>query len=258
MGQELTTMCACFDCVKELGQEVDMQHLDSMKIVINSENNSDEIEGFAYSDITACFDSIEEQFKALISEGSTGYDVIVDKDNCKVLSKEAPDGYILKYSWNIPYSAEKFKDFMSKPEMRKTWDGNVETNQVVGRYRETESIMYTKYKKFLTFDPRETLAYTKTIQLFGNIADITYSVESEKFPVQNGVVRVKLYVAGMYIEKIDPDESGNITRVTCLSHMDIGLPKNLNNIARKFAGTTIPPITKKIVTQLKKYVESQQ
>lgn len=241
-----------------MNQEVDMLGLDSMKIVINDEIGTEGIEGFDYNTITACYDSIEERFRTIVSEGSEGYDVIVDKDNCKVLSKEASDGYILKYSWLIPYTAENFKEFMSKPELRKTWDGNIDTSQVVGKYSQNETIMYTKYKKFLTFDPRETLAYTKTTSMNGNIADVTFSVESDKYPVSNGVVRVKLFVAGMYIERIDPDENGNLIRVTCLSHMDIGLPKNLNNIARKFAGTTIPPITKKIVTQLKKYMESQE
>ena len=259
MGQELTSMCSCFDTMKEMANEVDVQGRDSLKIVIHKEHPKiGEVEGFSHSSITAAFKSVQEKFEALILEGITGYDVIVEKDDCKVYSREAEEGYILKYTWLLPYTASKFKEFMDRVDLRKTWDANIDVIDEVGKFSENESIMYTKYKKFLTFDPRETLAYTTSTKVLGNLADITFSIESDKFPVESNVVRVKLYVAGLYIESIPEDEKGNQIKITTLSHMDVGLPKNLNNIARKFAGTTIPPLTKKINTQLKKFVESQE
>lgn len=254
MGQELTSMCTCFDSSKEQKEEMSFLKADP-EIQIPSINN--EVEGFNYSDIQSKFSSVQEDFISLINEGVTNYDTIVDKDNCKVYSREAENGYILKYTWNIAYSPSDFLAFIDKIDLRKSWDTNIEIVKNVAQFSKNESVVYTKYKKFLTFDPRDTLAFSKNIELFGNLAVVSFSLESDKYPIVDNIVRVKLYTAGMYIENIIPDENGNFCRVTCLSHMDVGLPKNLNNIARKFAGTTLPPITKKIVTQLKKYMDEK-
>ena len=257
MGQELTSMCSCFDTNKEIASEVDIR--DNSKISFPKEPHKiGEVEGFSHSSIRSTYKTIRDQFEAVILEGVSGYDLIVEKEDCKVYSREAPEGYILKYTWLLPYSALKFKEFMDRVDLWKTWDANIDVIDEIGKYSENESIMYTKYKKFLTFDPRETLAYTMSTKVFGNLADISFSVESEKFPIGPNVVRVKLYVAGIYIEDIPVDEKGNQIKVTTFSHMDVGLPKNLINIARKLAGTTIPPLTKKISIQLKKFVESQE
>lgn len=256
MGQELTGMCSCFDSSKEAKEEMSFNK-PGLEFDHNKEIVYKEIDGFNYSEIQEAYQSIEDQFISIINEGTANYDTIVDKDNCKVYSREAENGYILKYTWNIPFSPSDFLEFVDKVEMRKTWDANIETAKVVAQFSSNESVVYTKYKKFLTFDPRDTLAFSKNIELFGNLATVSFSLESEKYPIVDNIVRVKLFVAGMYVESIIPDEFGNFCRVTCLSHMDVGLPKNLNNIARKFAGTTLPPITKKIVTQLKKYLEAK-
>jgi hypothetical protein len=242
-----------------MASEVDVQGRDSSKIVIHKEQPKlGEIEGFSHASLRTAFTSVKAQFESLVSEGTTGYDVIVDKEECKVYSREAEEGYVLKYTWLVPYPALKFKEFMDRVDLRKTWDANIDVLDQIGKFTENEAITYTKYKKFLTFDPRETLAYTTSTKIFNNLADVTFSVESEKYPIESNIVRVKLYVAGLYLESIPEDEKGNLTKVTCFSHMDVGLPKNLNNIARKFAGTTIPPLTKKINTQMKKFVESQE
>ena len=84
----------------------------------------------------------------------------------------------------------------------------------IGKQGENESIMYTKYKKFLTFSPWETLAYTASTKVFGNFAYISFCVESEKFPIGPNPVRVKLFVAGIYIQDIPVDEKGNQIKVT--------------------------------------------
>ena len=145
-------------------------------------------------------------------------------------------------------------EFMDNVNLRKSWDKNIDSVGIIGQYNEHESILTTKYKKYLTFDPRETLTFSKTLTLGDNLADVTFSILSDLYPIKDKCVRVKLFVAGLYVEKIDPDTDGNITKITCVSHMDVGLPKALNNIARKFAGTTIPPLTKKIVIELKKHL----
>ena len=250
-------MCSCFDTSKEIASEVDVRD-NSKNFIPREQQKIGEVEGFSHPFISSTYKSIQGQFEAIILEGTSGYDLIVEKEDCKVFSREAEEGYVLKYIWLLPYSALKFKEFMDRVDLRKTWDANIDVIDEIGRYSETESIMYTKYKKFLTFDPRETLAYTKSTKVFGNLADVSFSVESEKFPIGPNVVRVKLYTAGVYIEDIPADEKGNQIKITTFSHMDVGLPKNLNNIARKFAGTTIPPLTKKISAQLKKFVESQE
>lgn len=270
MGQELSSMCTCFDTIQESKHEMSFIDSDSKskiregieKADDDSENENpfeqvEEIQGFKYSAVSKLAGPAVQNFTQLINEGVEGYDVIIDKENCKVYSREANDGYIIKYTWNVQYSPQEFMDFMDKAELRKTWDSNIDTINVLGFYNPKESIVYTKYKKFLTFDPRDTLAFCKSTTINGNLAEVTLSVESEAYPKGEKSVRVILYCAGLYAESIDPDDQGNKTKITCLSHMDVGLPKALNNVARKFAGTTIPPLTKKICTELKKYYSQQ-
>lgn len=258
MGQELSNMCSCFDKIQESKQEMSFNSPQDKSHVHEEIVVSDEIQGFDYAAVSKKVSNAVENFTQLICEGVTGYDVIFDKENCKVYSKEASEGYVLKYTWNVPYSPKEFMEFMDIVDLRKTWDSNIDNIKVIGFYNPKESIMYTRYKKFITFDPRETLAYNKSTHVNGNLAEITFSVQSDLYPVSDGAVRVNLYVAGLYAEHIEPDEFGNKTKVTCLSHMDVGLPKALNNVARKFAGTTIPPLTKKISTQLRKYYEESK
>jgi hypothetical protein len=255
MGQDFSNFCSCFDKIQESKQE--MMFVSGINDVPKpADIQKGEIDGFDYEEVVCLVNQAVTSFTELVDEGVQGYDVIYDKENCKVYSKEAPDGYILKYTWTLPCSPKDFMAFMDRIDLRKTWDSNIDLVQVLGEYSDKESIIYTKYKKFLTFDPRETLTYTRSMHIHGNLAGVTFSVESEKFPITNGAVRVKLFVAGLYAEEIPMDEMGNTTKVTCISHMDVGLPKALNNVARKFAGTTIPPLTKKICTQLKKHQEA--
>ena len=248
-------MCSCFDTHMESKSEIALPKEVGRPSQSFNKGKVQEIPGFDYSEISKMITTAKSNFTELINEGVTGYDVIFDKDNCKVYSKEAVDGYILKYTWNIPFSAKAFIDFMDNVDSRKNWDKNIEYIQVLGNYSDTETIITTKYKKFLTFDPRETLAYSNATTINGNLATVSFSVESDHYPIINKVVRVKLFVAGLYTESIEPDVDGNFTKITCVSHMDVGLPKGLNNIARKFAGTTVPPITKKIVSEMKKQSE---
>ena len=98
------------------------------------------------------------------------------------------------------------------------------------------------------------MTFSKALKIEDHLADISFSVYSDLFPISDKCTRVKLFAAGVFTEKIEPDEHGNITKITCASHLDIGLPKSLNNIARKFAGVTIPPLTKKINTELRRYL----
>ena len=121
---------------------------------------------------------------------------------------------MLKYIWHTQYTPKQFIDFMNKIEMRTVWDKHIDKVQLLGEFSETEGILLTKYKKYLFFEPRETLRYSKTLQHKENIADITFSVEIELYPVPQRTVRVKLFIAGMYTEGIESDEFGNITRIT--------------------------------------------
>lgn len=256
MGQDFSSMCSCFDSQLEHKTEVELPRVLENNFIHDHHIESTpctEILGFDRSFIQSRIGEVTEKFLELINEGIVGYDTIVEKDTCKVYSKSASEGYILKYTWKIPYTPQQFMDFMDKIEIRKSWDKNIEAIQPIGNYGGNEEILLTRYKTYLTFEPRETLAYTKVVDLNGVLAHVTFSVESDLYPVPPKTVRVQLFVAGTYAEKIEPDELGNICKVTCLSHMEVGLPKAFNDIARKFAGNTIPPITKKIVSELQKY-----
>ena len=250
-------MCSCFDNQLENKQEMHLQqHLSEP--FIHSENGSpNEVVGFSYEQILARIQPATDRFLELFSEGIEGYDTITDKENCKVYSKAASEGYVLKYIWYIQYTPKQFRDFMDRVDLRKNWDKNIDSVQVLGEFSEDEAIMLTKYKKYLTFEPRETLTYSKSLRHKENLVDVSFSVESALYPVPPKTVRVSLFVAGIYTESIEPDETGNITRIICLSHMDIGLPKAFNDMARKFAGTSIPPLTKKISAELKKFYAKQ-
>jgi START domain len=261
MGQYFSNMCSCFDSSAESNQEFYVNstvdsHLNKPLNFNENLNNYhiDEINGFSYEQISKNIQPTIENFLNLVKQGIKDYDVIIDKENCKVYSKEAPEGYILKYTWNIPYTQDEFMNFMDKSEMRQLWDKNIEFIKIIGRYTPNEAIVNTRYKKYLAFDMRETLAFTKTLKLDGNPCSITFTIESDNFPVPDKVVRVKLFTAGVYTETIPPDQFGNTTKITCLSHMDVGLPRAMNNMARKFAGASVPPITQKIVTEMKKHL----
>ena len=229
MGQDFSQMCSCFDNQLENKQEIQLQKPHSDPFIHSENRDPNEVVGFDYSQIFERIQPATERFFELFFEGIEGYDTITEKENCKVYSKSASEGYVLKYIWHTQYTPKQFMDFMNKIEMRKVWDKNIDNVQLLGEFSETEGILLTKYKKYLTFEPRETLTYSKTLQHKENMADITFSVESELYPVPPKTVRVKLFVAGMYTESIEPDEFGNITRITCLSHMDVGLPKAFND-----------------------------
>ena len=102
MGQEFTSMCSCFDNQLENKQEIQLPKLANEEHHHHhhafNNNNVSEIPGFNYEEISKNIEPATEAFLKLISEGIEGYDTIVDKENRKVYSKEATDGYILKYT----------------------------------------------------------------------------------------------------------------------------------------------------------------
>ena len=109
------------------------------------------------SQIFECIQPATDRFFELFFEGIEGYNIITEKENCKVYFKFASEGYVLKYIWHTQYTPKQFIDFMNKIEMRTVWDKHIDKVQLLGEFSETEGILLTKYKKYLFFEPRETL-----------------------------------------------------------------------------------------------------
>lgn len=254
MGQKIAKMCrSCFNSETEPSQEAFLTKnydLDPVDTSVTTQPN--EIPGFDYKELLKLYSQAKINLFNISKEDIGDYDTIYDKENCKIYSREDTEGYVLRYTWNIPYSPDQFMNFMDEFEIRKKWDTNIDTLSIIGNYSEKEYICYTRFKKFIMLDPRETLVFSKKTIIDGVLALLSVSVESEDYPVEKNIVRAKV-IGGLYAENIEDDGKGNTTKITIISHMDVGLSKTLNNIVRKYLGTSIPPQTKKIVAEMKKY-----
>lgn len=104
---------------------------------------------------------------------------------------------------------------------------------------------------------RDALIVCQKMKIGDSIIDFCTSVESEAFPVSNDIVRMQLYVGGYYLEPIPKDENGNITIVTSISHVNVGITPAMSKIVRKLASTNIPQFGKNILKALKARQENQ-
>ncbi|CAG9315983.1 unnamed protein product [Blepharisma stoltei] len=215
------------------------------------------IRGFNTTDVQSKLEDAKQEFLNLINEGIEGGDceIVVDNPDCKVSGKETSDGYLVKYQFKMPYEPEALLSFLQKLEKRPVWDKNVFSSERIAQLDPSTCIIRTIYKKQWAISSRENLIACKKAKIGEAIADFSTSVESEELPVQNDYVRVKLFVGGYYYEPIEKDENGNITLVTSISHLDIGMTNVMNKLARKLTSTGVPKFVKTLMAELKKDLE---
>ncbi|CAG9313884.1 unnamed protein product [Blepharisma stoltei] len=211
------------------------------------------IKGFNTCEVMNKLEIAKVEFMGLINEGieGGGCEIVVDNPDCRVSGKETADGYLVKYQFLMPYESNVLWSFLQKLDKRPIWDKNVLSTKKIAQIDLDTCIIRTIYKKQWTIASRENLIACRKAKIGGAVADLSTSVESDEFPIQNDYVRVKLFVGGYYYEPIEKDENGNITRVTSVSHIDIGMTNVMNKLARKLTSTGIPKYVKTLLGELK-------
>lgn len=205
--------------------------------------------GFNLVTVSNTVDSCVCRYLTLL-EDSASFSSLVQGPDCTVESLEAAEGPVLKYQFRVPFEPEVFLDFLGQVHLRTQWDDNVASSEMI---LEEDDIRITKtvYKKVLGTAARESLLASKRIKIRKNYLDLNMSVDSDKFPVQDGNVRVHVKLGGYFVESIPRDSEGNICLVTAISCADFGFSPALAQLTRKLAATAIPRMTRNLQKALK-------
>lgn len=216
----------------------------------------DVINGFEIAYINEKLDSATKDYFEMIREGidGGGCTLEIDKPDIKVSGKETEKGYVMKYQFFIPYTPDEFFELIDRCDKRASWDDGVKISEIAAELPEAK-IVHTIYKGVFPISSRDVLLACKKTRDGKAYCDISTSIESAEFPLEKDIVRMQIYVGGYYLEPIPRDENGNITRITSVTHINVGLPVAMSKAIRKLATTNIPKFGKTLVKAIAKNIQ---
>ncbi|CAG9326045.1 unnamed protein product [Blepharisma stoltei] len=254
MGQNVSSLChSCMTKPRE----------DELLLISNDppENvKKDEIvNGFNLAHVNEKLEEAEKEYLEMIREGLDGGNCIVeiDKPDVKVSGKETEKGYVVKYQFCMPFTPDEFFNLVDFPAKKAKWDSSVKLSEEVMK-TDNFSAVHTIYKGAFPISARDVLLVCRKFKDGKNWCDLSTSVESENYPVDKDVVRMQIFAGGYYLEPMEKDENGNITKVTSVSHINVGLPPAMSKAVRKFATSQIPKFGKNLIKAIEKEKEETQ
>ena len=188
------------------------------------------------------------RFIDYLSEDFTkGYEEITRQYGCRVYAKDTCEGVVIKADWLTCLTGEEFISYFQDLHKRKAWDKTIEDIYNIGS---DDDFMYeyTRFKKKFAIAQRDMLVATKVFRSNG-IHLVSVSTQHSTVPLNDGIVRIDVKLAGYHTLSIAKDSLGNITRVFSILEADFGgsVPKS---IIKKIISHTFPNIVYRIDQQI--------
>lgn len=156
----------------------------------------------------------------------------------------------------MPFPPKTVIEFMRKSHLRRLWDNNIQEARKVSDVTPEIAVFYQVFKKVMMMTQRDLLVVSKMVQIGDAWADICSSIESTEFPETKNRIRAKVELGGYYIEPIQPDEHGNISRCMSISETDFGgkVPKTM---LRNFTVKYVPMYAKTLMHGIRDYLDNK-
>lgn len=201
-------------------------------------------------------ESVALRFKSLVETiDLSALELMLDKENFRVLGKDTAEGYILWSEFKVPFTPVQFIKFLAKSEKRKEWDSNITECRKLSQLSESVCTTYQVFKRFLTISSRDLLLISKTFCEDGVWYDASSSFESPTMPVSRAHVRAKLLIGGYVVKPLHDDPKGNLASVISFNESSIGgsLPKSM---VKKMSATAVPKFVNSLTMALKKDIDA--
>jgi len=260
MGNKVNRLCSnCFSSTEEEPESQEMQYSllqDNPRESSTAQSNSSF--GSTSKDTEYLLRLIESasltfynHLKQPLQE--EGMEEMVNKEGFRIFASDLPEGYFIKASWKMPFTAEEFLDFIQNTELRRTWDKNIERMEVISEPLPEIVVSYTKFKKLLVMSPRDCVLASKILKIHNGVLMVNTSCEHSDYPECKDPIRAKIDVGGYYIEPIEEDEEGNKSKVVNITIGNFGgsVPKAM---VKKVTANSIPKHIKTIHAELKKHL----
>jgi hypothetical protein len=132
-----------------------------------------------------------------------GCDKLCEKDGFIVFGSDLPEGFLIKAQWTSNFSPSAILTYFRNPSERKQWDKNVEEIQELSGGTEDEYRTYTKFKKVIAISQRDALIVSNVYQRTDGLVVVSRSCEDPKFPENDNVTRMQIFLAGYYFKNTD-------------------------------------------------------
>ena len=195
-----------------------------------------------------------DRFLKLINEPvDATFELTVDKDGCRVFTKESTNGCIVRAEWTVPFSPKTYMDFLGDTGKRKQWDTNIEEVKIVELLDKHVTLSYLRYKKILTLSQRDLVLVSKKFELGSGFVDAFCSVDASACPLVPGFVRANVYTGGYFLEDLSQGSNVPLTKVVSYSEGSCGIPKGL---LRRISAANVPKLVKQMDAVLRTEEES--
>jgi len=205
------------------------------------------------SRINSTLDSFFSMIRTPV-DSDPSLELISNKDNVMVHSKDTPRGFLLRSEWLMEFEPGEFIQFLGDVELRRTWDKKMESVTKLKTIMSEYGVYYQKYKKIMLLAQRDLLYVSKTFQMGDAWVDICSSIELPEFPPdQQDTVRMRVFLGGYYAEPLATPSGLLKTKVTCVSECDFGgaIPRA---IVKKVTAITCPSYVKEVDDALRAHL----
>jgi hypothetical protein len=182
-----------------------------------------------------------------------GLELIVEKENVRVYGRDTNRGFLLRSEWLIAHEPDVFIRFLGDVDLRLTWDKKMESVRRLKTIPPDYGVYYQTYRKIMLLAQRDLLYVSKTFAVGQAWADVCTSVDLAEAGEVKDVVRMRLYLGGYYVERLEKEVGKMLSRVICVSECDFGgsVPKA---IVKKVSAITIPSYVREVEEALRKHL----
>lgn len=214
-----------------------------------------------YHSLLQTIDSKADTFITIIRSDpahDSTLELVVDRDHCKVYTKNTDDGFVIRSEWKTKFSPKTYIDFIGNLEQRKHWDRNSEDMHLVEALTPQVSVFYQSYRSFFMISARDLVLACKKFPLEKAWIDTCSSIDFPACPAREHYIRAHITIGGYYVEQLEGEEPLQ-SRVVSYTEGSFGgvLPRSL---VKKFSATNVPSFVKTLEEALDKFLaeESQE
>lgn len=198
--------------------------------------------------LSAIAEATDKFLKIVHEPVDASYELTVEKDGCRVHTKESPTGCIARAEWTVPFPPQVYLSFLTSNETRKSWDSHIDTVRTVEQIDPSVTLSYLCYRRVLTMSPRDLVIASKAFDSGEGLVNVYCSVDALACPQVPGIVRASIVVGGYFLEDLSQGSNVPLTRVVSYSDASCGVPKAL---MRRVTATQIPKLVKQIEDSLR-------